>query len=90
MLPYAAGIPGEVRLIYIPAEASWIAWRGALIVKGLEAGATYRTRSTSTRRMAPSTTWAPWPAAIISSPSRPSSRIGYWYWKQQDSESDYG
>ena len=27
MLPYAAGIPGQVRLIYIPAEASWIAWQ---------------------------------------------------------------
>jgi hypothetical protein len=41
MLPYAAGVPGQVRVIYIPAEASWIAWRGALIVKGLETGATY-------------------------------------------------
>jgi hypothetical protein len=42
MLPYAAGIPGEVRVIYIPAEASWVAWRGAMLVKGLEEGATYR------------------------------------------------
>lgn len=42
MLPYAAGIAGQVRVIYIPAEASWIAWRGALTIKGLEAGATYR------------------------------------------------
>lgn len=42
MLPYAAGIPGQVRVIYIPAEASWVAWRGAMAIKGLEEGATYR------------------------------------------------
>jgi len=42
MLPYAAGVPGQVRVIYIPAEASWIAWRGAMLIKGLEADVTYR------------------------------------------------
>ncbi len=42
MLPYAAGIPGRVRVIYIPAEASWIAWRGQMAVKSLEPGLTYR------------------------------------------------
>jgi hypothetical protein len=41
-LPYAAGIPGRVRIIYIPAEASWIAWRGQMAVKGLESDARYR------------------------------------------------
>ncbi|MBM3279070.1 MAG: DUF4038 domain-containing protein [Candidatus Handelsmanbacteria bacterium] len=33
---YAAGIPGQVRLIFIPAETSWVAWTGNLKVKGLE------------------------------------------------------
>ncbi len=42
LLPYAAGIPGTVRVIYIPAEASWVAWRGAMLVTGLEPGVTYR------------------------------------------------
>jgi len=42
MLPYAAGIPGQVRLIFIPSEAVWVLWRGDIVVKGLEAGITYR------------------------------------------------
>jgi hypothetical protein len=42
MLPYAAGIPGKVRVIYIPAQASWLAWRGDLILQKLEAGLSYR------------------------------------------------
>ncbi len=33
---YAAGIPGQVRLIFIPAETCWAAWSGNLMVKGLE------------------------------------------------------
>lgn len=33
---YAAGIPGQVRLIFIPAETSWAAWSGNLKIKGLE------------------------------------------------------
>ena len=41
-LPYAAGVPGQVRVIYIPAEACWVAWRGAMLVKGLEPDASYR------------------------------------------------
>jgi hypothetical protein len=33
---YAAGIPGQVRLIFIPAETSWAAWAGNLKIKNLE------------------------------------------------------
>jgi hypothetical protein len=29
-------------VIYIPAEACWVAWRGAMLVKGLEPDASYR------------------------------------------------
>lgn len=39
---YAAGIPGHVRLVYIPARHSWTAWTGRLVVRGLEAGLSYR------------------------------------------------
>jgi len=39
---YAAGIPGQVRVVYIPAMTAWAAWRGQLAVKGLETGASYR------------------------------------------------
>lgn len=40
---YAAGIPGQVRVIYIPAEEVWAVWRGQATIHGLETGATYRT-----------------------------------------------
>lgn len=40
--PYAAGIPGQARVFYFPAESSWVAWRGQMSVKALEAGVTYR------------------------------------------------
>ena len=39
---YAAGIPGKVRVIYIPAMQIWSAWSGNLLIKGLEAGAVYQ------------------------------------------------
>jgi hypothetical protein len=39
---YAAGVPGKVRVIYIPAMASWAAWRGEMLVKGLEADCAYQ------------------------------------------------
>ncbi len=39
---YAAGIPGQVRMIFFPAETSWLAWSGRLAAKGLEPGLTYR------------------------------------------------
>lgn len=39
---YAAGIPGIVRVVFVPATTSWVAWRGELIVKGLEPGLSYR------------------------------------------------
>ncbi len=42
LAPYATGIPGHLRLIYIPAPHSWTAWSGRLIVKELEAGLAYR------------------------------------------------
>jgi hypothetical protein len=32
-----------VRVIYIPAKAIWAAWRGELLVKGLEPGVDYHT-----------------------------------------------
>ena len=35
MSPYAAGIPGVVRIIFVPASASWSAWRGEMTIKGL-------------------------------------------------------
>ncbi len=40
-LIYVAGIPGQVRVAYIPAEASWIAWRGRAAIKELETGLAY-------------------------------------------------
>ncbi len=42
MAPYAAGIPGRARVIYIPGEAIFDAWRGQTRVTGLEEGVTYR------------------------------------------------
>ncbi|MCP4166422.1 MAG: DUF4038 domain-containing protein [Chloroflexi bacterium] len=39
--PYAAGIPGEVRVIFIPALAIWSAWKGDMVLKELDAGTTY-------------------------------------------------
>ena len=41
---YAAGISGVVRLVFIPAAASWQAWSGRLMVTGLEPGVTYHAR----------------------------------------------
>jgi hypothetical protein len=41
---YAAGIPGQVRVIFIPAQASWQAWAGRLAVVDLEPGVAYRAR----------------------------------------------
>jgi hypothetical protein len=41
---YAAGIPGVVRLVFIPAMASWQAWSGHLTVTGLETGVAYHAR----------------------------------------------
>jgi hypothetical protein len=38
----AAGVPGQVRVIFIPAEDVWIMWRGEMTVNALEAGVTYR------------------------------------------------
>jgi hypothetical protein len=40
-LPYAAGIPGKVRVVFIPAEAVWSMWRGEMAIKGVEAGSQY-------------------------------------------------
>jgi len=40
--PYAAGIPGKVRVIYSPAASIWAAWSGKMLVKGLEPGQQYR------------------------------------------------
>jgi hypothetical protein len=42
LLPYAAGIPGQVRVIFIPAMASWIAWQGKMVVRDLEPDTAYR------------------------------------------------
>jgi len=39
---YAAGVPGKVRVIYIPAMQIWAAWSGNLLIKGLEASVTYQ------------------------------------------------
>jgi len=42
--PYAAGIPGQVRIVYIPAGSSWAAWAGRMHIRGLEVGLSYRAR----------------------------------------------
>lgn len=42
LLPYPAGIPGKVRMIFIPAGGSWTAWGGKMAVKGIEPGAHYQ------------------------------------------------
>lgn len=39
---YAAGIPGEVRVIYIPAEEVWSVWSGKVSVEALDTGVSYR------------------------------------------------
>jgi hypothetical protein len=41
MSVYAAGVPGQVRFLFIPAQASWVAWGGRLVVRQLEEGASY-------------------------------------------------
>jgi hypothetical protein len=38
---YAAGIPSQVRVIFIPAEEVWTVWRGQATIRALEAGVTY-------------------------------------------------
>ena len=42
MLPYAAGIPGEVRVFYLPGPAVRYINRGEVVIKGLEANVQYR------------------------------------------------
>ena len=42
MSVYAAGVPGVVRICYVPAEACWVVHRGQLTVRELEAGVRYR------------------------------------------------
>lgn len=42
MSVYAAGVPGVVRIIYVPTEACWVVHRGQLTVRELEAGVRYR------------------------------------------------
>jgi hypothetical protein len=39
---YSAGIPGKVRVMFIPAETSWTAWGGKMVIKGIEPGVNYR------------------------------------------------
>ena len=41
-LAYAAGIPGKVRVIFVPAEATWLAWRGEMTITRIEADVQYR------------------------------------------------
>jgi hypothetical protein len=41
MLPYAAGIPGEVRIVFVPGEANRRLRRGQVAVLGLEPGVVY-------------------------------------------------
>ena len=42
MSAYAAGIPGQVRVLYIPAETIWVIHRQEMALKGLEPGVAYR------------------------------------------------
>jgi hypothetical protein len=42
MSAYAAGIPGQVRVVYIPAETIWTVHRQEMVVQGLESGVSYR------------------------------------------------
>jgi hypothetical protein len=42
MLPYAAGVPGQVRVIFIPADAIWLVWRGEVMLKALEPELNYQ------------------------------------------------
>ena len=42
MAAYAAGIPEQVRVVFIPADAIWTAWRGEMTIRLLEAGLAYR------------------------------------------------
>jgi hypothetical protein len=39
---YAAGIPGRVRVVFIPTDAAWPVRRGQMAIKGIEAGVRYR------------------------------------------------
>ena len=38
---YAAGIPGRIRVVYIPTMEIWTAWQGSLVIKRLEKAAVY-------------------------------------------------
>jgi hypothetical protein len=42
MSVYAAGIPERVRVLYVPAQEVWTAWRGEMALCELEVGLTYR------------------------------------------------
>jgi hypothetical protein len=42
MSVYAAGVPGVVRICYVPAEVCWVVHRGELTVSELEPGVRYR------------------------------------------------
>jgi hypothetical protein len=42
MAAYAAGIPEKVRVVFIPAGASWTAWRGELAIRLLETDLEYQ------------------------------------------------
>jgi hypothetical protein len=42
MLPYAGGIPGEVRIVFVPGEANRRLRRGQVSILGLEPGLVYR------------------------------------------------
>jgi hypothetical protein len=39
---YAAGIPGKIRIIFYPANVSWLPWQGKMWVKALESGVKYK------------------------------------------------
>lgn len=41
---YAAGIPGRLRILYVPAEQVWALWRETVKLKQLEPDAEYRAR----------------------------------------------
>jgi hypothetical protein len=41
-LPYAAGIPGEVTVVFIPNEAMRLAWEGGVSIKGIDADREWR------------------------------------------------
>lgn len=42
MAAYAAGIPGEVRIVFVPAESVWTIWSGTMQITHLEPDTTYQ------------------------------------------------